>query len=121
MYLAHSTTPQFKNLNVPILNFKNWKLEQPWFGANFVSGVVIPVSIYMNYLRIIIHVKLQVQGGGLTKAGNLKLTFTEGGNKDMVNIVILNSLFLCMQVQLNLQQFFVIYLKELEVRIFNTN
>jgi hypothetical protein len=45
MYLAEPPTPHFKNLNVPVLNFKSWKLEQPWFGANYVSGIVIPVSI----------------------------------------------------------------------------
>ncbi|KAF1798797.1 hypothetical protein V8B55DRAFT_1522407 [Mucor lusitanicus] len=71
MYLAEtSNTPDFRNLNVPIRNFKNWKLEQPWFGANFVSGVVIPV-----------------QGGGLTKNSNLKLTFTEGGAIEFTTIL----------------------------------
>lgn len=53
MYLAEtSSTPDFRNLNVPIRNFKNWKLEQPWFGANFVSGVVIPVSHHTLYFNI---------------------------------------------------------------------
>ncbi|CAO3625892.1 unnamed protein product [Mucor fragilis] len=71
MYLAEtSSTPDFRNLNVPIRNFKNWKLEQPWFGANFVSGVVIPV-----------------QGGGLTRNSNLKLTFTEGGAIEFTTIL----------------------------------
>ncbi|CAO3651246.1 unnamed protein product [Mucor hiemalis] len=70
IYLASNTTSHFQNLNIPILNFKNWKLEQPWFGANFVSGVVIPV-----------------QGGGLTKAGNLKLTFSEGGAIEFTTIL----------------------------------
>ncbi|KAI7892135.1 uncharacterized protein EV154DRAFT_505735 [Mucor mucedo] len=70
IYLAQNPTPEFKNLNVPVLNFKNWKLEQPWFGANFVAGVVIPVH-----------------GGGLTKAGNLKITFSEGGAIEFTNIL----------------------------------
>ncbi|GAA5816838.1 hypothetical protein MFLAVUS_010372 [Mucor flavus] len=70
VYLAQETSAEFKNLNIPILNFKNWKLEQPWFGANFVSGVVLPV-----------------QGGGLTKAGNLKITFTEGGAIEFTTIL----------------------------------
>ncbi|KAI8971627.1 hypothetical protein BDF20DRAFT_690175 [Mycotypha africana] len=61
VYLAAQPTPQFKNLNVPILNFKQWKLEQPWFGANYVTGTVIPV-----------------QGGGLSRNCQLKLTFAEG-------------------------------------------
>ncbi|CEP07283.1 hypothetical protein [Parasitella parasitica] len=71
IYLAEAaTTIDFRNLNIPIRNFKNWKLEQPWFGANFVSGVVIPV-----------------QNGGLTKNASLKLTFTEGGAIEFTNIL----------------------------------
>ncbi|KAG2190338.1 hypothetical protein INT46_006673 [Mucor plumbeus] len=71
IYLAEtSNAPDFKNLNIPIRNFKNWKLEQPWFGANFVSGVVIPV-----------------QGGGLTRNSNLKITFTEGGAIEFTTIL----------------------------------
>ncbi|KAI8639303.1 hypothetical protein BD408DRAFT_421552 [Parasitella parasitica] len=71
VYLAEEATPiDFKNLNIPIRNLKNWKLEQPWFGANFVSGVVIPV-----------------QGGGLTKTSSLKVTFTEGGAIEFTNIL----------------------------------
>ncbi|KAI7901945.1 uncharacterized protein BX663DRAFT_512991 [Cokeromyces recurvatus] len=65
-----TTMPQFKNLTIPILNFKSWKLEQPWFGANYISGTVIPV-----------------QGGGLTKNSQLKLTFTEGGAIEFTTIL----------------------------------
>ncbi|KAI9487174.1 MAG: hypothetical protein EXX96DRAFT_552098 [Benjaminiella poitrasii] len=72
IFLAQTSTctPQFKNLTIPLLNFKSWKLEQPWFGANYVAGVVIPV-----------------QGGGLTRNSQLKLTFTEGGAIEFTNIL----------------------------------
>lgn len=49
---------------MPIMNFKRWKLEQPWFGANYISGVLLPVP-----------------GGGLMRNGQVKLTFSEGGEK----------------------------------------
>ncbi|CAO3680214.1 unnamed protein product [Rhizopus stolonifer] len=61
---------ELNNLNIPILNFKQWKLEQPWFGANYVSGIVLPVP-----------------GGGLIKNGQLRLTFSEGGAIEFANIL----------------------------------
>ncbi|KAI8085899.1 uncharacterized protein B0P05DRAFT_534163 [Gilbertella persicaria] len=70
MYLVEHPNSEFKNLNVPIMNFKNWKLEQPWFGANYIAGVVLPV-----------------QNGGLTKNSQLKLTFSEGGAIEFTTIL----------------------------------
>ncbi|KAI9018000.1 hypothetical protein CLU79DRAFT_706275 [Phycomyces nitens] len=62
VFAASSPTQQFQTLNVPVLAWKNWKLEQPWFGANYISGTLVPVP-----------------GGGLSKNGKLVLTFREGG------------------------------------------
>ncbi|OBZ83228.1 hypothetical protein A0J61_08721 [Choanephora cucurbitarum] len=70
IYLAEHSSDQFKNLNIPILNLKQWKLEQPWFGANYISGVVIPVP-----------------QGGLTRRSQLKMTFNEGGAIEFTTIL----------------------------------
>ncbi|KAI9489613.1 hypothetical protein BDB00DRAFT_842225 [Zychaea mexicana] len=52
----------FRTLNIPLTSFKNWKLEQPWFSANYINGTVVPTP-----------------GGGLQRPTTLTLTFTEGG------------------------------------------
>ncbi|CAO3672411.1 hypothetical protein CU097_008085 [Rhizopus azygosporus] len=70
VYLVDKPTPGFQNLNVPILNFKQWRLEQPWFGANYVTGIVLPVP-----------------GGGLSRTSQLKLTFAEGGAIEFADIL----------------------------------
>ncbi|KAI8331098.1 hypothetical protein EDC96DRAFT_555145 [Choanephora cucurbitarum] len=55
---------------VILSNQRQWKLEQPWFGANYISGVVIPVP-----------------QGGLTRQSQLKLTFNEGGAIEFTTIL----------------------------------
>ncbi|ORX59777.1 hypothetical protein DM01DRAFT_151005 [Hesseltinella vesiculosa] len=70
MFIAQPSTPQFQSLNVPILKFKNWKLNQPWFGANNIQGTVIPVP-----------------GGGMETHGQLTLTFQEGGAIEFTTIL----------------------------------
>ncbi|KAG1445158.1 hypothetical protein G6F46_012555 [Rhizopus delemar] len=70
IYLSSQPDSEFKNLNMPIMNFKRWKLEQPWFGANYISGVLLPVP-----------------GGGLMRNGQVKLTFSEGGAIEFANIL----------------------------------
>ncbi|KAG0190915.1 hypothetical protein DFQ28_001353 [Apophysomyces sp. BC1034] len=69
VFIAASPTPQFQSLNVPTGNLKNWQLEQPWFGANYISGVLI-----------------HVPNGGLPKSGKLELRFTEGGAIEFTTI-----------------------------------
>ncbi|CEI94819.1 hypothetical protein RMCBS344292_09024 [Rhizopus microsporus] len=52
VYLVDKPTPGFQNLNVPILNFKQWRLEQPWFGANYVTGIVLPEVDYQEQVSL---------------------------------------------------------------------
>ncbi|CAO3589177.1 unnamed protein product [Absidia cylindrospora] len=70
VFIPSSPTEQFQSLNIPILHLKNWTLEQPWFGANYIEGIVIPVP-----------------GGGLVKNGKLTLTFREGGAIEFTTIL----------------------------------
>ncbi|KAI9245430.1 hypothetical protein BY458DRAFT_528831 [Sporodiniella umbellata] len=70
IYLAEKVTPEFQSLNLPITHFKQWKLEQPWFGANYVCGIVLAIA-----------------GGGLVKNGQLRLTFSEGGSIEFTTIL----------------------------------
>ncbi|KAI7863265.1 hypothetical protein BDF14DRAFT_1845396 [Spinellus fusiger] len=58
-----------QSLNVPVLQWKQWRLEQPWFGANYITGTLLPMP-----------------GGGLPKAGKLTLTFREGGAIEFTSI-----------------------------------
>ncbi|KAL0080255.1 hypothetical protein J3Q64DRAFT_1759175 [Phycomyces blakesleeanus] len=69
VFAASSPSQTFQTLNVPVLMWKNWKLEQPWFGANYISGILLPVP-----------------GGGLSKNGKLSLTFREGGSIEFTTI-----------------------------------
>ncbi|KAI8145109.1 hypothetical protein BJV82DRAFT_604970 [Fennellomyces sp. T-0311] len=64
-----TTSGSFRSLNIPLTGFKNWKLEQPWFSANYISGTVVPTP-----------------GGGLQRAATMTLTFTEGGAIEFTNI-----------------------------------
>lgn len=32
-----------KSLSIPFSQFKNWHLEQPWFKANYITAIVLPV------------------------------------------------------------------------------
>ncbi|KAI8976225.1 hypothetical protein BDB01DRAFT_853275 [Pilobolus umbonatus] len=70
IYLSDSPDTEIKSLNIPLLHFKQWKLEQPWFGANYVTGIVLPI-----------------QGGGLSRQGKVKLTFTEGGAIEFTHVL----------------------------------
>ncbi|KAI8097777.1 uncharacterized protein BX664DRAFT_327245 [Halteromyces radiatus] len=70
VFIAQKPNDSLQSLNIPILHLKNWKLEQPWFGANYIEGIVLPVS-----------------GGGLLKNGKLRLTFTEGGAIEFTTIL----------------------------------
>ncbi|KAI9302100.1 hypothetical protein BJ944DRAFT_153481, partial [Cunninghamella echinulata] len=69
IFIAQHPTHEFQSLNIPILNLKQWKLEQPWFGANYIEGVVLPVP-----------------NGGLKK-GKVVLTFIEGGATEFTTIL----------------------------------
>ncbi|KAF7726042.1 hypothetical protein EC973_009107 [Apophysomyces ossiformis] len=66
VFMATPPTAQLQSLNIPTGSLKNWKLEQPWFGANYISGVLLPVP-----------------GGGLPKSGKLELKFTEGESNEI--------------------------------------
>ncbi|CAO3635402.1 unnamed protein product [Cunninghamella blakesleeana] len=69
IFIAKEPTQEFQSLNIPLLNLKQWKLEQPWFGANYIEGAVIPVP-----------------NGGLKTAGKLVLTFIDGGATEFTTI-----------------------------------
>ncbi|CAO3688797.1 unnamed protein product [Umbelopsis vinacea] len=69
IYLPRQPTEHFRSFHVPLLSLKNCRYEQPWFAANYISGHVIPVA-----------------GGGLSKPGDLKLTFKEGGGFEFYSI-----------------------------------
>ena len=60
-----SESGSFRTLNIPLTSFRNFKLEQPWFSANYVSATILPTP-----------------GGGLQRTSTLTLTFTEGGKVD---------------------------------------
>ncbi|RHZ57720.1 hypothetical protein Glove_384g63 [Diversispora epigaea] len=62
IFISRPTLPHFKSLSIPLLNLKEGKLQQPWFGANYYQAIVIPVL-----------------NGGLPSPGQLKITFKEGG------------------------------------------
>ncbi|KAG2215941.1 hypothetical protein INT45_012325 [Circinella minor] len=64
-----SESGSFRTLNIPLTSLRNFKLEQPWFSANYVSGTIIPTP-----------------GGGLQRTSTLTLTFTEGGAIEFTNI-----------------------------------
>ncbi|KAI9248575.1 hypothetical protein BDA99DRAFT_525060 [Phascolomyces articulosus] len=59
----------FRTLNIPLRSLKNWKLEQPWFSANYITGLVMPTP-----------------GGGLQRPTTLTLSFTEGGAIEFTNV-----------------------------------
>ncbi|KAJ8661806.1 hypothetical protein O0I10_002615 [Lichtheimia ornata] len=69
VFVAQPSTPSLQTLNIPLRNLRNWKLEQPWFSANYITSTLIPVP-----------------GGGLPRAGNLTLTFTEGGAIEFTSV-----------------------------------
>ncbi|KAI8068645.1 hypothetical protein BC940DRAFT_298704 [Gongronella butleri] len=62
IFVARPSTAKCQSINIPITNLKKWKLEQPWFGANYIHGTVLPVP-----------------GGGMERHGLMTLTFQEGG------------------------------------------
>ncbi|CAG8483252.1 10027_t:CDS:2 [Funneliformis mosseae] len=62
IFISRPTLQHFKSLSVPLLNMKEGKLQQPWFGANYYQAIVTPVP-----------------NGGLPAPGQLKVTFKEGG------------------------------------------
>ncbi|CAG8487184.1 2005_t:CDS:2 [Acaulospora morrowiae] len=65
IFVSQPSLSYFKSLSIPILNMKEGKLQQPWFGANYYQGLVIPVP-----------------NGGLPSPGQMKITFKEGGGVD---------------------------------------
>jgi len=62
IFISRPSLEHFKSLSIPLLNLKEGKLQQPWFGANYYQAVVTPVL-----------------SGGLPAPGQLKVTFKEGG------------------------------------------
>ncbi|KAI8391016.1 uncharacterized protein BYT42DRAFT_555271 [Radiomyces spectabilis] len=70
VFVANPPSAEFLSLAIPITHFKGWKLEQPWFGANYVAGIVVPVI-----------------GGGLSKGGTATITFKEGGAIEFTTIL----------------------------------
>ena len=60
-----SESGSFRTLNIPLTSFRNFKLEQPWFSANYVSATILPTP-----------------GGGLQRTSTLTFAFTEGGKVD---------------------------------------
>ncbi|CAG8586944.1 882_t:CDS:2 [Diversispora eburnea] len=62
IFISRPTLSHFKSLSIPLLNLKEGKLQQPWFGANYYQAIVIPVL-----------------NGGLSSPGQMKITFKEGG------------------------------------------
>ncbi|CAG8493153.1 15168_t:CDS:2 [Cetraspora pellucida] len=65
LFISRPPLHNFQSLSVPILNLKDGKLQQPWFGANYYEAYLMPV-----------------QNGGLPSPGQLKITFKEGGGYD---------------------------------------
>ncbi|GBB89486.1 hypothetical protein RclHR1_16190005 [Rhizophagus clarus] len=62
IFISQPSLEHFKSLSIPLLNLKEGKFQQPWFGANYYQAVVTPVL-----------------NGGLPAPGQLKVTFKEGG------------------------------------------
>ncbi|RIA93506.1 hypothetical protein C1645_762169 [Glomus cerebriforme] len=62
IFISRPLLDHFKSLSIPLLNLKEGKLQQPWFGANYYQAIVTPVP-----------------NGGLPAPGQLKITFKEGG------------------------------------------
>lgn len=46
IFISRPALSHFKSLSVPLLNIKDGKLQQPWFGANYYQAIVIPVSTF---------------------------------------------------------------------------
>ncbi|CAB16255.1 WW domain binding protein-2 [Schizosaccharomyces pombe] len=62
VYIAKDTDCDFKDFQSPVANLKDTKLNQPFFGANYYSGTVMPVP-----------------NGGIPCEAEVKLQFNEGG------------------------------------------
>ncbi|CAG8759248.1 6928_t:CDS:2 [Dentiscutata erythropus] len=62
IFISRPTLPNFQSLSIPLLNLREGKFQQPWFGANYYQAHLIPV-----------------QNGGLPSPGLMKVTFKEGG------------------------------------------
>ncbi|WBW74945.1 WW domain binding protein-2-like protein [Schizosaccharomyces osmophilus] len=62
IYITEEENNTFSDFQVPIGNFKDTKLNQPFFGANYYSGVATPVK-----------------NGGIPSEAEVKLQFNEGG------------------------------------------
>ncbi|EEB05168.1 WW domain binding protein-2 [Schizosaccharomyces japonicus yFS275] len=67
IYVPTTSTDDFKSFQTPICNLKDTKLNQPFFGANYYSGLVVPV-----------------QNGGIPSDAEMRLQFNEGGIFDFV-------------------------------------
>ncbi|CAG8488420.1 11064_t:CDS:2 [Scutellospora calospora] len=65
IFISRPSLPDFKSLSIPLLNLREGKLQQPWFGANYYQANLMPV-----------------QNGGLPSPGQMKITFKEGGGYD---------------------------------------
>ncbi|KAI9315894.1 hypothetical protein BX666DRAFT_1859698 [Dichotomocladium elegans] len=69
VFVADGENSKFQSLNIPLRSLRNWKLQQPWFAANYVTADLVPTP-----------------GGGLPCIGTLNLTFTEGGAIEFTTI-----------------------------------
>ncbi|EPY51061.1 WW domain binding protein-2 [Schizosaccharomyces cryophilus OY26] len=67
IYITDEENNTFADFQVPISNIKDTKLNQPFFGANYYSGVVMPVK-----------------NGGIPSEAEVKFQFNEGGIFDFV-------------------------------------
>ncbi|CAG8589021.1 4142_t:CDS:2 [Paraglomus brasilianum] len=69
VFVSRPAVAHFKSLSIPLMNLREGKLQQPWFGANYYQALVHPV-----------------EGGGMPCPGGLKITFKEGGGFEFSTI-----------------------------------
>ncbi|KAI9297619.1 hypothetical protein K502DRAFT_328114 [Neoconidiobolus thromboides FSU 785] len=70
VYIAFPSTPLFQSLSIPLENLKNTEFIQPWFGANYFKGLLLPVL-----------------NGNLREEGELKFHFNEGGGFSFIALL----------------------------------
>jgi len=69
VFVSRPALAHFKSLSIPLMNLREGRLQQPWFGANYYQAFVHPV-----------------EGGGMPCPGGLKITFREGGGFEFSTI-----------------------------------
>ncbi|CAG8825313.1 23577_t:CDS:2, partial [Gigaspora rosea] len=42
IFISRPSLPHFQSLSIPLLNLREGKFQQPWFGANYYQAHLIP-------------------------------------------------------------------------------